>query len=124
MEYLVIYETNHKENELFIHYCQWTGNEEQLTKFMALMDKADYDDFYGDVSTVCYAKNKRVPELAVDAHMGLDDPNSYSHLFKKHSGTFTCPEFDEDESGGGIARSLDDLFYGSGRNFKNLFMTA
>lgn len=130
MEYLVIFETNHKENETFVHYCQWTGNEAELIKLIGYIGEADYEELYGgDYSSVTAAMNKRIPEAAVDAHVGLDDPNGYDAMFQKHKGTFLCPYFeDEDEESTPddqrpyeIAKWLDEMFYGGRGYFRDLF---
>lgn len=127
MEFIVIYETNHKENEMFIHYCQWTDNEEEIAKFLKYIELADYEELYGgDYSSVWAATNKRIPESAVDAHMGLDDPNGYSKLFNKHVGKFTCPEimdddWTEEDKPYKIAGELDEMFYGGREYFSKLF---
>jgi hypothetical protein len=128
MEFLVIYEFNHKENEMFIHYCQWAGNEAELTKLMGFIERADWDEMGGDYSSVSVARNKRVPESAVDAHIGLEDPNGYSRLFEKHTGKFVCPDFDEDEDlddeenrrhPHDLASDLDRFFYGGSGLFRS-----
>lgn len=122
MEFLVIYETNHKENETFIHYCQWTGNENELNKLIQLIEKADYEELWGgDYSSVWVARNKCIPESAVDAHIGLDDPNGYSKMFVKHTGTFKCPKIDESLNEYELARELDQLFYGGRESFSYCF---
>ena len=127
MEFIVIYETNHKENEMFIHYCQWTGNEKEMMKLLKYIELADYEELDGgDYSSVWAATNKRIPESAVDAHVGLDDPNGYDKLFNKHAGSFRCPDFgdedcSEDEKPYKIARYLDEMFYGGRGYFSKLF---
>lgn len=131
MEFLVIYETNHKESEMFIHYCQWTGNEKAMEKLLTYISLADYEELDGGhYSSVWAAFNKRIPESAVDAHMGLDDPNGYSRFFNKHVGQFTCPDLlddeeeDDDEKPFTIARALHEMFYGGREYFSKLFQQA
>jgi hypothetical protein len=100
MEFIIIFETNHKEEEMFIHYCQWTGNEVELRKFIKYIKEANFWELDGsDHSSLAAATNKRIPESAVDAHIGLRDPNGYDHMFQKHVGKFTCPNLDDDDDG-------------------------
>ena len=113
MQFITILETNHKENETFIHYCQWTDNEEELEKLLKVIDFACYDDMYGDYSDFWYSR-ALISEFAVDEHVQLKEYGGYAHMFQKHMGVFTCPEFDTDYENDGdmAARLLDDTFYG------------
>jgi hypothetical protein len=119
MQFLVIYEKNLKENEIFINYCQWDGNEAELTKFMSLIDKADWSDFGGDLSIIYHGGENLIPEAAVNAHIRLDHPNDYMALFQKHTGKFECPfDVDEEEEeeyqdGKNIAFMVMDMFRGA-----------
>ena len=118
----VIYEQNNKEEETFIHYCQYTGNEAELDKFCKIINRSLAQDLYGDFSEFYAARNKLIPESAVDAHIGIIDINCYARMFQKHTGSFKCPEFesyDEElddgakfyEKGDELARELDELLY-------------
>ncbi len=90
MEFIIIFEHNHKEDEHLIHYCQWTGNEAELGKLFTVLENADYEELLGgDYSSFWYSSVK-IPESAVDIHMKIEDP------FRKHTGTFVCPGFRED----------------------------
>ena len=112
MQFILIVETNHKENETFLHYCQWTGNEEELEKLVVMLEKADYDDLYGgDFSSFWFSRTK-VSESAVDEHVKLEEFGSYSRMFQKHTGKFVCPEFDGDtECPYNIANQIDRYFF-------------
>lgn len=90
----VIYETNYKENETFLHYCQYTGNEKELDMFCDIINHACFDELDGDVVKFYVGYNKLIPESAVDAHIGLDSPNGYAHMFQKHTGKFKCPRLE------------------------------
>jgi hypothetical protein len=107
--FAVIVEFNHKERETFIHYCKRDGNEEALGKLMRAIQKADPDTIHGDVSTFTCAWGV-VPEEAVDVHVLLRELGTYDHMFHKHVGILTCPEFSDDPQE--IARKLDEHFYG------------
>lgn len=111
MQFIVILEHNHKENEQFFHYCQWTGNEEELRKLFKVIDAACYDDMCGDYSDFFCSKNL-ISETSVDEHVQMKEFNSYDHMFQKHTGVFTCPDFGDLEDEYENARNLDDVFYG------------
>jgi hypothetical protein len=103
MEFIIIFEHNHKEDEHLIHYCQWTGNEAELEKLFSALLNAEYDDLAGgDYSSFWYSDVK-IPESGVDIHMKIEYP------FYKHTGTFVCPEFDKEPFV--VAKQLDDRFY-------------
>jgi hypothetical protein len=89
LEFVLFSEKNHKENELFIFYLQWTGNEDELTKLNNLVSKAEYQD--GDWSEYYMDLTVKLPESHVDLHCKLSDMNSYHRLFKKVIGKFTYP---------------------------------
>lgn len=111
MQFITILETNHKERESFLHYCQWTGNEEELTKLLKIIDFASTDDMCGDYSDFCCSR-VLISESAVNEHMQLKEFGGYAHMFQKHVGIFTCPEFDIENDSDTAARVLDDTFYG------------
>jgi hypothetical protein len=113
MKFIVILETNHKENESYIHYCQWDGNETELQKLLNVIEFACYDDMYGDYSDFVCSRNF-ISESAVDEHIQLKEFNSYDHMFQKHVGVFKCPEFDYLRDGDEYeaAKMLDDCLYG------------
>ena len=111
MEFILVVETNHKENEEFLHYCQWTGNEEELKKLFTLFEKADYETLLGGDYSSFWFSTITISESAVDEHVKIKDFGSYCHMFQKHTGKFVCPDFDtEDEFD--IAVRLDKYFYG------------
>ena len=118
MQFITILETNHKENEIFIHYCQWDGNEEELGKLLKIIEFADPSDMRGEFCDFCHSDTK-VTEEAVDQHIRLPY-GSYSHMFQKHTGVFKCPEFDYIRDEYEAARMLDEVFYGCriGDSFK------
>lgn len=115
----VIYEKDHYENEMFIHYCQYTGNEAEIDTFCEIINWSDgrtmrgeYSEFYSDTLVL-------IPESAVDMHIKLDHTNRYAHLFQKHTGTFKCPEFEnynqEEDTWDSyeLAREISKLLYSS-----------
>lgn len=103
MEFIIIFEQNHKNHEHRIHYCQWTGNEAELGKLFAAFKKANYEKLLGrDHSSFDYSDVK-IPESAVNIHVQVN------HTFYKHTGTFVCPEFSGDSYK--IASHLDVRYY-------------
>lgn len=110
MQFVLVLEHNHKEEEVFLHYCQWNGNEIELTKLFIYIERANYENMGGDYSSFQYSQ-KILTEDAIDQHVAIQGFNSYSSMFQKHTGKFVCPDFDGYENGEDIARKLDRLFY-------------
>jgi hypothetical protein len=124
MEYITFIEHNHKENEMFVFYLQYTGNEEALEKFTQFVKKAEYD-MDGDYSDFQINLDVKFSQDAVDQHCKLDY-GSYSHMFQKVNGKFECPfegvEDDSDDENNGedyeinpidLGYRFDELFYGT-----------
>jgi hypothetical protein len=109
MDFIVIYEFNNKETEVFLHYCQWTGNERELSKLIKVIEEADNDDLVGDVSFFQVSCVK-IHEYAVDVHTRIKGFNNFDDMFQKHTGVFNCPEFTNDSIEN--AHKLDSYFYG------------
>jgi hypothetical protein len=103
MEFIIIFEENHKDHENYIHYCQWTGNEEELFKLIVAIDNADYEELLGGDYSSFYTSDVKIPEAAVDAHMKI------KFMFYKHTGKFTCPSLSTDSYE--VARDLDHYYY-------------
>jgi hypothetical protein len=91
LEFVPFIEKNTKENETFVFYLQWTGNEEQLTLLNKAIEKACYDDIYGDYSMVTMDIDIKIPESAVDIHKRIGSFNGYHKMFTKCVGKFRCP---------------------------------
>ena len=109
MEYIIILEKNKKEDETYIFYCQWTGNELELEKLIHVIKTANAEDLYDDVA-IFEVSRTRIPESAVNVHISIKDFGSYTNMFQKCEGTFTCPNFSEDPHEKAIG--LDDKFFG------------
>lgn len=104
----MILEHNHKENETYTFYCQWTGNETELEKLIKVIKTALTDDMDGDYASF-EASYVKIPETAVDVHCSIKDFVGYIYMFQKCKGNFTCPEFSEDPYE--MAKELDELYY-------------
>lgn len=108
MQYILILEDNKKEEETYLLYCQYTGNEAEMEQLISVIEVADPEDLDGDVAIFSVSRT-RIPEAAVDAHVNIKDFGGYIHMFQKCEGTFTCPEFSEDPYQ--KARELNDYFF-------------
>jgi hypothetical protein len=92
MEYITILEFNTKERETFIHYVQWTGNEEALTRFYNKMEKRKFTyELRGDSSTFEMDISVKFTEEMVDRHCLLPY-GSFMEMFNKYKGTFQEPD--------------------------------
>lgn len=96
MQFVLIVERNCKEDESFLSYCQWQGNEEELEKLFKIIDEKDDSELYGDVGKFSYSR-VLLSESAVDEHMKIQ-LGTYTNMFHKCVGTFKCPTFTECES--------------------------
>ena len=103
--FLVIIETNHKERETFVHYCE---SQESITKLLKAIERADTSELWGDVSHFSYSWGV-VSEEAVDAHVALTELGCYDKMFQKHTGVFKCPDISDDPTQ--AAHDLDKYFY-------------
>lgn len=111
LEFVPFIEKNTKENETFVFYLQWTGNEEQLTLLNKAIEKACYDDIYGDCSIVTMDINTKIPESAVDIHTRIQSLNGYHKMFTKCIGKFHCPDDIDSTDEYEMATLLDETFY-------------
>jgi len=105
----MVLEHNKKEDETYIFYCQWTGNELELEKLIHVIKTANPEDLSGDVA-IFEVSRTRIPESAVNVHISIKDFGSYTNMFQKCEGTFTCSIFSEDPHEKAIG--LDDKFFG------------
>ena len=104
-EFIAFIEQNHKENETFVFYLQWTGNEDALTRLEESVENAMYDDMYGDYSSFSMDTSVKLTEDAVTQMCRLKF-GTYSRMFTKCTGVFKYP-FDGQIS----AEELDRAFY-------------
>lgn len=148
MEYIAILEKKIERGEIFVLYCQWTGNEAELEKLAKAMDSTNRDP--EDHITAFTFSRQRLPESVVDLHLGITEfqvsvwkdmggGDNFEEvslpMFTKCSGTFVFPEKafqkclendfsddeDEEEEAGETDRALamDELF--SGLRLKKYF---
>lgn len=113
MQFITILETNRREKESAIHYCQWDGNEAELEKLFNIMTLSYQDDDFRchEVCTFVFSR-QLIPEAAVDAHCKLLYGN-YMSMFVKHTGTFKCPPFEttvESEGGEEVRVPMTDPY--------------
>jgi hypothetical protein len=111
MQYIVFAEKNYKENETFVFYLQYTGNEKKLEKFAKFLKKANYNFMDGDYSTFSMQISAQISQQSVNEHLRIN-LGSYDRMFQVCKGIFT---FDldtlENLSDIEIANTLDELFY-------------
>ena len=120
MQFVTIVETNHKERETFIHYCQLHGNEDELGKLMRVIHQSDGgDELDGDVSTFMCCTT-RMSEAVADEHAKLSY-GCFARMFQKHTGVFKCPTLGSPRDSLQAAQVLDNFFYACklGTYFRN-----
>ena len=116
LEFVVFYERNHKENETFLFYLQWTGNETELTRLATCLSEADFRELRGDFVEVALDLGIKLPESVVDAHCQLKHTlNAYHPMFTKCTGVFHCP-LDHSEIGlelnaSDVAKLINENFF-------------
>lgn len=111
MNFITFKENNNKENESFIFFLQYDGNEEQLNKLNDIISKTDFSDLNGDYSNFEIDIKTMISENAVDQITKVK-LGCFSRLFNKCSGEFKFPyELFEDLNESEMAFKLDELFY-------------
>ena len=116
LEFVVFYERNHKENEIFVFYLQWTGNEAELTRLAACLSEADFSELHGDFVEVALDLRVKLPESVVDTHCQLKHTlNSFHPMFTKCVGVFRCPLDETDVAAEAdacdVAKLIDENFF-------------
>lgn len=90
-EFAKLTEKNDYEAETWVHWLQWTGNEEEIAKLDKLLKQWGVDAKYDLEYTLDL--DVRAPEDKVDfAVEHAPNEGRYGPVFNKHTGTFTCPE--------------------------------
>ena len=110
MEYITFIEHNHKENESFIMFLQWTGNEEMLTKLRDFIVSADPSNLCGDYSEFEMDINNKVSESTANEMIKLDY-GSYSNMYQKVNGTFLYSALDEMDAEKKASQLDEDFFH-------------
>jgi len=87
IKFIVIVEQSMIKHKVVVHYCQWNGNEHELTTLVRHINASNQETNHMSQFSASLVK---ISEEAVDAHVKLHfgDLNT---LFMKHVGTFTCP---------------------------------
>ena len=112
MNFITFKENNNKENETFIFFLQYDGNEEQLNKLNDIISKTDFSDLNRDYSNFEIDIETMISEDAVNQLTKID-LGSFASLFNKCSGEFKFPsELFEELNESEMAFKLDELFYG------------
>ena len=111
MEYISFQENNKKENESFIYFLQYTGNEDAINKLEYYVKSADTPDLYGDFSTFEIDTSVKLKQTSVD-DISRINLGYYGPTFTVCKGKFN---FDDslfknlDKSNIGL--KLDELYY-------------
>jgi hypothetical protein len=119
-KYIMFLEKNQKEDDHFIFYLQFNGNEGEIAKLKNVVDTADYEELNGDVSYFYINTDNLISQKSVDEHIANKSFGNWAKMFQVCTGIMT---FDDEEyrdlSPYEIARKLDEDFYHCG--IKDLF---
>jgi len=79
MNFITFKEKNNKENETFIFFLQYDGNEEQLNKLNNIISKTDFSDLYEDCSRFEIDIKTMISEASVNEIIKIN-LGCFSHL--------------------------------------------
>jgi hypothetical protein len=116
MKFILLHEFNTKENESFIYFMQYTGNEETIASFSEFISKADYGNLEGGEYVKFEIDSKNLVSENTADEMIKCNFGSYSCMFSKLTGKMVDPfnEYSvEDMEGDEIATLLNDEFFGN-----------
>ena len=68
IKFITVHEKNTKENEEFLYNCYLNGDDKTQDQLKKLIEKADYDKFYGDEYISLAIDMTPLPEFIVDIH--------------------------------------------------------
>jgi hypothetical protein len=111
-KYVMFLEKNFKEGDHFIFYLQYNSNEYEITKLKNILDKADFDELYGDVSYFYIDTDNFISQIAVMEHVANKTFGNWGPMFQVCNGkmTFNDEEY-KDLSPINLAKKLDTEFY-------------
>ncbi len=111
-KYVMFMEKNHKEGDNFIFYLQYNGNEEEIVKLKNVVETANFDDLYGDVSYFYIDTDNLISQSSVDEHIVNTSFGNWGPMFQVCNGkmTFNDEEYRELDASE-IAKKLDEDFY-------------
>ena len=86
MEYITIFQNDHKDQTHDVYFCQWTGCEDTLKEVFELLNNFDdkFDGDYGEGYSFSYDL-KPIPESAVQALSGIYTRGRTGVSFEKHN---------------------------------------
>jgi hypothetical protein len=116
MKFILLHEFNTKENESFIYFMQYTGNEETIASFSEFISKADYGNLEGGEYVKFEIDSKNLVSENTADEMIKCNFGSYSYMFSKLTGKMVDPFYgdsSEDMEGDEIATLLNDEFFGN-----------
>ena len=110
--YVMFMEKNLKENDNFIFYLQYNGNEQEIAKLKNVVDTADFSELWGDVSHFYIDTDNLISQFSVDEHVVNKTFGTWGPMFQACNGKMT---FDDEEyrdlSPIALAKKLDADFY-------------
>ena len=115
-KFVLLHEFNTKENESFVYFIQYTGNEKTLTSFADFISKANYDNMDGGEYVKFEIDTKNLVSENTADEMIKCNFGSYSYMFSKLTGKMVDPFYgdsSEDMEGDEIATLLNDEFFGN-----------
>ena len=116
MKFILLNEFNTKENESFVYFMQYTGNEETIASFADFISKADYDNLEGGDYVKFEIDTKNLVSENTANEMIKCNFGSYSYMFTKLTGKMVDPfhgDSAENIEGDEIATLLNDEFFGN-----------
>lgn len=116
MKFILLQEFNTKENESFIYFMQYTGNEKTIDSFAEFISKADYGNLEGGEYVKFEIDSKNLVSENTADEMIKCNFGSYSYMFSKLTGKMVDPfneDSVEDMKGDEIATLLNDEFFGN-----------
>ena len=116
MKFILLHEFNTKENESFIYFMQYTGNEKTIASFAEFISKADYGNLDGGEYVKFEIDTKNLVSENTADEMIKCNFGSYSYMFSKLTGKMVDPfneDSVEDMEGDEIATLLNHEFFGN-----------
>lgn len=111
-KYVIFLEKNQKEDDHFIIYLQFNGNEYEIAKLKNVVDTADYDDLGEDLSYFYIDTDNFISQKSVDEHVANKNFGNWDKMFQVCTGMITFDDEDyRDLTPAEMARKLNEDFY-------------
>lgn len=113
-QFIILHEFNTKEQESFIHFLQYTDNEEIINYLETIISESDFDELGGDYIRFEINTKHIISETTVNEMIKCDF-GSYYHMFSKCVGkmedNFYDKEYINSLCGSDKAFLLDKMFF-------------